>query len=599
MKQLKNNWYMLKIMWSASPKRLVWEVLDALLNTGVEIIYTLFFLRFIIECLQKNTAFSTVLIYIFIYFFINIISRAIHSYLVNVIVPESNVLIQSKLMEKIYNQALRVDLSCYENAEFYDTYTKANEELVDRSTSILENLYSLFSRMISIGSYTVAVLVYEPIILPILIGAIIATNYLNKHYVKEKYDRYKYTVAQRRKMDYVKRVVYLQDFAKDLRLSNVFDPILKNFHIAAEDMREKTKAYGKRAGIFRLITAIVSSLGVYLVVQSIIIYRYIAYHAYGLGVLTTIINAANSLSDSLLGLAWGFAQFSENGTFISNFREFIEYEPKIIDGADRKVPKKSKNDVELCNVTFAYEGAKNPTLKNINMDIKAGQKIALVGHNGAGKSTLVKLLMRLYDVSEGEIKLDGTNIKEYELKSYRDLFGTIFQDFKIFAASVSENVLLSKINGKAEEERVIKALKESGIYHKINELPDKINSTLTKEFDEDGILMSGGEHQKLAIARVFAKECSIAILDEPSSALDPISEYEIFENMMKACEGKTVIFVSHRLSSATLADTIYMMEHGEIIEKGSHHELMMRNGKYADMFHKQAEKYKEEGGYHE
>lgn len=185
------------------------------------------------------------------------------------------------------------------------------------------------------------------------------------------------------------------------------------------------------------------------------------------------------------------------------------------------------------------------------------------------------------------------DVRDYRIKSYREQFATIFQDFKVFAASVAENVLLDSINGEEDMKRVRQALKDSGIWNKVERLPHGTDSILTKEFDEDGVLMSGGEQQKLAVARVFAGAGSIAVLDEPSSALDPISEYEIFENMMKACEGKTVIFVSHRLSSATLADMVYLFENGQVIEQGSHHELLLRNGKYAEMFRMQAEKYKE------
>lgn len=597
MKRLKNNFYMLRIIWSACPKRLLWELLNVLSGTSIDIIYTLFFLRFIIECIQNKVKFTHVVFYLFLYFVASALSSSIEAYLSNVIMPETNVLIQSKLMEKIYNQALHVDLACYENPDFYDEYTKANEQVLENGTTILESMSSLFSMILSIVSYTAVILVYEPIIMPILIVSMVIVNYLNRHYVNAKYDRYKVCVGERRKMDYVNRVVYLQDYAKDLRLSKIFDPILQNFHIAAEVMRVKTKKYGKLAGCYRLLNALISSLGVFLVVQGIIIYRYLTHPTYGLGVLTTVINAANSLNNSLLGLAWEWARFNEIGAFIENFRKFIEYEPKMIHNPNGVKPGNESNDISLNNVTFTYEGAKSPTLKNINMDIQAGKKIALVGHNGAGKSTLVKLLMRLYDVSEGEIKLDNVNVKDYNLNQYRDIFGTIFQDFKIFAATVTENVLLTQTVSEEDKTRAIDALKSSGLYSKIENLPNKMDSILTKEFNEDGLLMSGGEFQKLAIARVFAKKCSIAILDEPSSALDPISEYEIFENMMKACEGKTVIFVSHRLSSATLADTVYMLENGEIIEQGSHQKLMEQKGKYAKMFDMQAEKYREEESY--
>ena len=205
--------------------------------------------------------------------------------------------------------------------------------------------------------------------------------------------------------------------------------------------------------------------------------------------------------------------------------------------------------------------------------------------------------MRLYDTTEGTISVGGTDIREYRLSEYRGLFGTIFQDFKIFATTITNNVLLHGDVTEEDTKRAEKALKASGIYDKVDSLPNKMESQLTKEFAKDGVMMSGGELQKLAIARVFAKNSEICILDEPSSALDPMSEYEIFENMLKACEGKTVIFISHRLSSTVMADKIYMLEEGRIIEQGSHEELMRKNGKYAEMYHMQAKKYQEELAY--
>lgn len=595
MKNIRNNLFMLRIIWSAAPRRIIWELVSICAGCGMELVYTLFFLRFIIACMEQRIEFPYIAACIGVYFTASLLAKWIQIYLTHVVTPQTNVLIQSKLMDTIYQQALRVDLSCYENPEFYDTYTQANEEVLTRTTEILETMSFIIGTVVSMIGYGAAVLMYEPFILPFLVVAMIVVQTVQRRFVAARYARRKAAVGERRKMDYVKRVVYLQDYAKDLRLTNIFAPILRNFHQAADSSREITRTYGKRAGIYRIISSVISSLSVFLAVQVMIIYRYLVHHTYSFGVLTTVMNAANGLDSCLSNIVWAGARMNENGAFIENFREFLSYQPKMEEKADGICPKEGGHDLELKNVSFTYAGAKKPVLNHISMQIAAGEKIALVGHNGAGKSTLVKLLMRLYDASEGEILLDGINIKEYNAKSYRSQFGTIFQDFKIFAATVTENVLLKPVTGRADEKRAIEALKESGIYEKIRQLPKGMNSVLTKEFDEDGILMSGGESQKLAIARVFAKDSSIAILDEPSSALDPISEYEVFENMMKACEGKTVIFVSHRLSSATLADRVYMLENGEIIEQGSHKELMEQSGKYAEMFLKQAEKYREEG----
>ena len=214
----------------------------------------------------------------------------------------------------------------------------------------------------------------------------------------------------------------------------------------------------------------------------------------------------------------------------------------------------------------------------------------MVGLNGVGKTTLVKLLLRLYDPTEGVILLGGQDIREYDIDSYRACFGIVFQDYKQIALSVGENVLGRPMRD-GDEKTVEIALRKAGLWDKISKLPNGIHMVMTKEFDENGLILSGGESQKLAIASVYARDCSIVILDEPSSALDPLAEKEMYDQMYRACEGKTVIFISHRLSSATDADRIILMENGTIKEMGTHGELMKRGGSYAEMFRAQAESY--------
>lgn len=225
------------------------------------------------------------------------------------------------------------------------------------------------------------------------------------------------------------------------------------------------------------------------------------------------------------------------------------------------------------------------------MTVHRKEKIAIVGHNGAGKTTFVKLLMRLYDATEGEILYFGRNIRELDLPEYRKLYGTAFQDYQVFAMTVAENVLMRRPEGETDYRKVEDCLRRAGVYEKVVGLPHGMDTILTKEFAEDGAVLSGGELQKVAVARAFAKEYQIAIFDEPSSALDPVAEYRLYENILRGCADKTVLFISHRLSTAALADRIYLFENGRIVEQGNHETLMRRNGRYADMFRKQAENY--------
>lgn len=271
---------------------------------------------------------------------------------------------------------------------------------------------------------------------------------------------------------------------------------------------------------------------------------------------------------------------------------------ETIESGNRQIGQ-SLGDIDLKDVSFTYTGSKSPVIQNLSLHISKGERIALVGENGAGKTTLVKLLMGLYPIREGSITIDDVDIQEYNKQEYHKHFGTVFQDLQIFSLPLSHNVLMKEPENEEERQLVVESLEKAQFGDKLKTLPQGIDSMVTKEFDENGFICSGGQAQKIAIARVFAKDPDIVILDEPSSALDPIAEYNMYKNMMEASEGKTVFFISHRLSSARIADRIYFLEHGQIVETGTHDELMELDGKYAEMFQLQAKNYKEkqqEGG---
>lgn len=595
MKNLKNNFYMMRLIWKVCPLGVICEMLHWAIYRVGEMFYSVFLLRFIVKAIENGTEFKKVVMMLVLVLIYGIATGSFTAWYWNWYRRKVKLKIDEMLLKRMYEKAVECDLSCYENPEFYDKYTRANSEILQRGMKILENC----SRMIGIVAAAVIsvciIAAWEPIVIPIVIVCAAGSVLIDKKRSKLKYECMVKTTPQTRTQDYVKRTVYLQDYAKELRLGHMFLPLLKHFDEAVKKALEITHHYYGIEACLRVARELFMSFGTYLVVQAIIIFRYIEKNAYKLSDVVTILNAATVLQGNVYSMSWHMSEFMENGLYVENLRTFFEYQPKITENENGIIPENKMHRLTLKDVSFTYEGQTKPTLKNISLDIPEGQKVAFVGHNGAGKSTLVKLIMRLYDVTGGEILLDGVNIKEYKLSDYRHRFGTIFQDFKIFATDIEENVLLHPVENEADRKIAEDAIISSGLMDKVSSLEKGMKTQLTREFDDEGTILSGGEFQKIAVARVFAKQSSIAILDEPSSALDPISEYEMFENMMTACKDKTVIFISHRLSSAVSADVIYMLEQGEIVEKGTHAELMAKNGKYAEMFEMQSKQYRETG----
>lgn len=304
--------------------------------------------------------------------------------------------------------------------------------------------------------------------------------------------------------------------------------------------------------------------------------------------LTVMSSLMVSATWMLIRLCENIMNTIKNGLFVSNLRSFLEYKEKIPEDQKGIMPSETMEELSFEHVSFSYKDEK--TIKDLNFTVCKGESIALVGHNGAGKTTIIKLLLRLYDPTEGVIRLNGIDIREYDLRAYRNLFATAFQDFKLFGMTVKENVLMGT-HPENEDEKVKDALIKAGVYDRVLALPQGINTMMTKEFDDEGAVLSGGESQKIAVARAFLKPSPIRIFDEPSSALDPIAEYELFNSIMKDGQAHTMIFISHRLSTTRLADRIVMLENGQVAERGTHEELLKANGQYAKMWRVQAGQY--------
>ena len=396
-----------------------------------------------------------------------------------------------------------------------------------------------------------------------------------------------------RKREYTKRVFYLSDYAKELRLNpEVADILQERFKKANDEIYEIEKKYSKRRFILSYMKRHISNnLFSDFIYTSYLVYKAAVMHALSFSSVAILFSSFGRLKQGMRIFTDVYPYACETSLYVQKIVDFLETEPKIVDGKGI-VPYEGAKTIDMEKVSFAYNEKDGELLHDISLHIGAGKKIAVVGYNGAGKTTLVKLLMRLYDVNGGNILVDGIDIRDYDIKQYRNSIGTVFQDFKIFAGNVRENVIMDvwKENDD-DEENIRQSLCDSGLLKRIEAMENGLDTELTTEIMDNGVNLSGGEGQKLAIARVFKQQAGLMILDEPSSALDPIAEYQLNHAMLSATKDKTVIFISHRLSTTRLADHIIMLENGRIVESGGHDELLKLNGKYAEMWRVQAGAY--------
>ena len=587
---LDNNFFALRQVWQTSRLYFFVYYFTTVINAPLNFLLGTYLIKLIVDSVE-GTGWSTdaIFTYIFIVGGTAILIWMCSNYYWNTISPQYSEKINHTLRRKLYRKSTEVDLACYETPEFYDKYVKAMDETENRVWDVMNTLDNLIWSVVSLALTSLLIFTIDPFL---VIFALIplALGFIRKRRNKLLHDQNTARKPINRKFSYVRRTFYLGEYSKEMRMGGFFSHQLNMLGEVRRNYNEITRKYGTRIAILDCILNFGMDGFTVLGATLYAVWRTVGpgQGSMTMGDCLIVLNSIGTISHNLSQLVQYAAEFDEHALYIEDVRYFLDYEPKIKE--DPNAPTAESGAIEFKNVHFKYEGAEKESLRGINMKIREGERIAVVGRNGSGKTTLVKLLLRLYDPTEGEVTLNGKDAKEYRLSSWRGLFGSVFQDFKLFSLSVKENVTL-RLPRDGDDETVTAALKESGAWKKIEKLEHGIESTMTREFDDEGVNLSIGEQQKVSLARIFAEKTPFVVLDEPSSALDPIAEHTMFENMIRATEGRSVIFISHRLSSATLADRVYMMEDGEIIEEGTHSELMEKDGKYAEMFRLQAKNY--------
>ncbi len=584
---LSNIMYFLKLLFSVSPLLVIGECIWGIVLVLPTRLISVLGVKYMIDVVASGENLNRLYIVVAVVAAVLIISKLAAWIFREFFWNVEKEKVYKGLNERLYKKAKSLDLESYDNPAFYNNFILTIESSSDNMQNILGLVRNYIGNVVSLITIASILLAIDPVCLLIILVFVGIFMPLSKKIGALQMGRRIDNTKFHRRSDYFQRIFYLQDYAKEVRMNNIRPILIDNYNDAADKVIENQKKYWSKISILYFIQDFgVQILGFMFVLPLYLGYCVLIEHSISAGDFVASFNGAYAIASSINFLTvWALARFEEQGKMIEKYREFLKTESKINDGKFTAKITEPKN-IEIKNLSFTYPGNTKPTLKNINLTIKPYEKIALVGFNGAGKTTLTNLLLRLYDVSEGEILIDGENIKNATVKSHRDRFTAVFQDFQIFSCSVGENVALDV---DPDGDRVNEALSHSGFSKKLKNGTD---TELLREFDDKGVMLSGGESQKIAIARAFYNQCPYIILDEPSANLDPVAEYKLNQSMLEAAEDKTVIFISHRLSTTINADRIFVMENGEIIESGSHAELMAMNKTYAKMFNMQAEKYK-------
>ena len=586
----KNVIFALKLIWEADKRLLIGYLVTEISNKVLSMyVQNILFLKVLLSIIDGKADFKTYFTYLLLFFGVYFLVNVISAFAEKTRLISAKIVLK-RLNNKIFEKATKLDVSCYENPEFYDKYQRATLVLSSSYFDLIcWDIAAIIGGIIALICVVTTVTVINPLYLLFLLPVTLVFV-IEIYKSKAVYKRDLEMTTNNRIKAYIQRTMFLKEYSKDMRTSNIFAVLIQRFKKAIDGNVFILKKYGPKLFIYSMVSSLFSDFIPIIGTYALAGYQFIFTKALSISSFSVVLSSINSVRDSTMSIAEGFDELSQMALYFQNLRDFFDYEPKITDGGKDAEEFQS---IEFKNVTFGYPDTNKTILKNVSFKINKGETIAVVGINGAGKSTLVKLLLRFYDANEGEILYNGINVKEYNVNSLRSAFATVFQDYKNFAVSVNENIMCHECSDE-EKQLAEKALRQSGVWDKIQSLPKGADTVLTREFEIDGAGLSGGENQKVSAARLFARDFEIAILDEPSSALDPIAEYKMYENLIEVTKNKTVIYISHRLSSAVLSDRIFVLGNGTILESGSHSELMAQNGEYSKMFTLQASSYKGE-----
>jgi ATP-binding cassette subfamily B protein len=493
----------------------------------------------------------------------------------------------SNYLERIFmERALCADLQFFDSPEFYNKFQNArmNSQAV---VSVIWNIINAISSLVTL--FTTFILVSQ---MNLLFGVILVVAVLPSTVAERKYTEILYRwdlghVKEQRQMSYISRLASDREHAQDIRLFHIGDE-LKSRYIRIWNLYFKArKTLLKKRTLISLAFTLLPEIC--MISMLAVVAFSVADGQRTIGDFTLYQGLLGQLSSAVYMMVIYVISIYDNKLRIDNVREFLKVEKTVRDDGTKEL--KKVESIEFRNVSFVYPGTEKKVLDELSFHITGTEKLAVVGINGAGKTTLIKLMLRFYDPSEGEIRINDRPICEYTLLSLHRCFSSFFQNASNYAFTLRENITISDLDQEEDDNLIEKALEFSDASNLLDSLSKGLDTSLTRAFEEDGVELSGGQHQKIALARTFYRNSCVILLDEPSSALDPEAEYYVFQKLEKLCENKMAVFTSHRLSNVFMADKIVLIENGRVMEYGTHDELIQKNGRYAQLFHYQADKF--------
>ncbi len=490
----------------------------------------------------------------------------------------------------IIRKALALDLHYFEDADFYDKLQNARREADFRALAIINTSFLLVQNMITLLSFAVILLAFSPLIALILFGATIPSFLVQTRYSSLHFRLLTWRAPEFRRMQYLEHLLTVDRSVKEIKLFGLGEPLLERYHSLFWKFYREDEALARRRSILSMLWGMLTTASYYGA------YAWIVWRAIGgiitLGDMTLYLTLFRQSQATFQGIFDNIGRVFESGLFMDNLFGYLGLQPQMHNTSQsRHVTRPLTQGIEFRNVSFRYPGREEWTLHNVSLHVGPEEKLALVGANGAGKTTLIKLLTRLYDPTEGQILLDGVDLREYDLDDLRACIGVIFQDFVQYQTTARENVGFGQINAMEDEPRIISAAERGGADEVVAELPDQYDTMLGRWFQK-GFELSGGQWQKMALSRAFMRDSEVLVLDEPTAALDAEREYEIFQRFRELTQGKIALLISHRFSTVRMADRIAVLEGGKLTELGSHQELLDLDGTYAHLFSLQAEGYR-------